>query len=184
MAPCYAPGAMTGIFQAPSLQKKPIPICPCNPTFSVTVCIDRYVECEPDVSRIRALPEDRFIVMASDGLWDVIEDRESVAIVQVGQGLEKQLQDTNSNPLLNLSPKFPSASQCRACALKMASLNTWTDCLTTPVQEHLANVDCKSATKATLDALAKDAAELLLQKATHKKSMDNVTALVLLLQWH
>lgn len=43
----------------------------------------RYIECEPDVTRVRALPEDRFIVMASDGLWDVMEDRESVAIVQV-----------------------------------------------------------------------------------------------------
>ena len=45
----------------------------------------RFVECEPDVTRLRPSPEDTFIVMASDGLWDVIDDQESVTIVQVKQ---------------------------------------------------------------------------------------------------
>lgn len=52
------------------------------------------------------------------------------------------------------------------------------------LQDHLRGVDCRGATKAALDAIAKDAASLLLQKAAEKKSMDNVTVLVLLLQWH
>lgn len=43
----------------------------------------RFVECEPDVTRMCLTPEDTFIVMASDGLWDVIDDHESVNIVQV-----------------------------------------------------------------------------------------------------
>lgn len=45
-------------------------------------------------------------------------------------------------------------------------------------------MDRKNASKAVLDTVAKDAAALLLQKAAEKKSMDNMTALVLLLQWH
>ena len=42
------------------------------------------MECEPDIGRLRATPEDSFVVMASDGLWDVIKDEEAVTIVQVG----------------------------------------------------------------------------------------------------
>ena len=46
----------------------------------------RFVESEPDVTRVQAVPDDEFIIMASDGLWDVIEDKDSVAIVKVGPG--------------------------------------------------------------------------------------------------
>lgn len=51
------------------------------------------------------------------------------------------------------------------------------------MQEHLETVNLENASQAASAAVAKDAAELLLQKAAEKKSMDNVTALVLLLRW-
>lgn len=38
----------------------------------------RFVECEPDVNRYVPSPEDNLIVMASDGLWDVLSDQEAV----------------------------------------------------------------------------------------------------------
>ena len=44
------------------------------------------MESEPDVTRLQTVPEDAFIILASDGLWDVVEDKDSVAIVQVGLG--------------------------------------------------------------------------------------------------
>ncbi len=40
----------------------------------------RFIECEPDVTRLRATSEDSFVVMASDGLWDVISDQEAVVV--------------------------------------------------------------------------------------------------------
>lgn len=47
------------------------------------LAVFRFIECEPDVTRLRAMAEDSFVVMASDGLWDVISDQEAVVIVQV-----------------------------------------------------------------------------------------------------
>ncbi len=37
----------------------------------------------PDVGRVKLLPEDSLIIMASDGLWDVLEDQQAVDIAQV-----------------------------------------------------------------------------------------------------
>ena len=41
----------------------------------------RLVECEPDVRRVRLQPSDEFVVMASDGLWDVMGDQEACRVV-------------------------------------------------------------------------------------------------------
>lgn len=38
----------------------------------------RFVECEPDVRRLVPVPGDNFVVLASDGLWDVLSDQEAV----------------------------------------------------------------------------------------------------------
>ena len=43
----------------------------------------RFIECEPDVTRLRATDEDTLVVMASDGLWDVISDQEACTLAQV-----------------------------------------------------------------------------------------------------
>ncbi len=48
----------------------------------------RFVECEPDVRRLVPVPGDNFVVLASDGLWDVLSDQEAVdcanAVLKVG----------------------------------------------------------------------------------------------------
>jgi serine/threonine protein phosphatase PrpC len=39
----------------------------------------RYVECEPDVRRLALQPHrDTFVVLGSDGLWDVLSDTDAV----------------------------------------------------------------------------------------------------------
>lgn len=39
----------------------------------------RYVECEPDVTRLPLQPRrDTFVVLGSDGLWDVLSDTDAV----------------------------------------------------------------------------------------------------------
>lgn len=44
----------------------------------------RYVECMPDVGRVQLLPEDSMVLMASDGLWDVLSDQQAVDTAEVG----------------------------------------------------------------------------------------------------
>ena len=43
----------------------------------------RFVECEPEVRQVRLTDQDSFLVLASDGLWDVMTDAEAVQSVQV-----------------------------------------------------------------------------------------------------
>ena len=38
----------------------------------------------PDVGRVQLLPEDSMVVMASDGLWDVLSDQQAVDTAEVG----------------------------------------------------------------------------------------------------
>lgn len=39
----------------------------------------RFVECDPDVKRLLLQPKrDTFVVLASDGLWDVLSDTDAV----------------------------------------------------------------------------------------------------------
>jgi hypothetical protein len=52
------------------------------------------------------------------------------------------------------------------------------------MQENLSLSRWKTESKARLDVIAKQAADVLVQRAIVKKSMDNITALVLLFQWH
>ena len=51
-------------------------------------------------------------------------------------------------------------------------------------QEKLAATAARGQTQAALDARTKEASQLLLDTALNKGSMDNVTVLVLLFQWH
>ena len=52
-----------------------------NPMQMQHMC--RFIECEPDVTRLRATDEDSLVVMASDGLWDVVSDQEACTLAQV-----------------------------------------------------------------------------------------------------
>jgi len=37
---------------------------------------------EPEINEILLMPEDHFVVLATDGLWDVLSDEEVISIVQ------------------------------------------------------------------------------------------------------
>lgn len=54
------------------------------PAFSEVVSpLRRFVECTPDVGRVKLLPEDSLLIMASDGLWDVLLDQQAIDIAEV-----------------------------------------------------------------------------------------------------
>lgn len=38
------------------------------------------MECEPDITRRCLTPDDKFVLIASDGLWDVLSDQEAVDV--------------------------------------------------------------------------------------------------------
>jgi serine/threonine protein phosphatase PrpC len=49
---------------------------------AVLLVVCRFVESRPDVGRVLLLPEDSLMIMASDGLWDVLEDQQAVDIAE------------------------------------------------------------------------------------------------------
>ncbi|MEW5306475.1 MAG: hypothetical protein WDW36_008937 [Sanguina aurantia] len=100
----------------------------------------RMVECEPDVCRVVPRVGDPFVLLASDGLFDVLSDQEAVDCA------DKALQgciDTR-----------------RAAALESGGSAA-------PLRESEARI----------------VAEALLARAIAKGTMDNVTAVVMLLGW-
>lgn len=42
----------------------------------------RLVECEPDVCRLHLTPDCTFVVLGTDGVWDVLTDEDSVSIAE------------------------------------------------------------------------------------------------------
>lgn len=44
--------------------------------------VQRYVSAEPEMSVLQLTPEDKFIILASDGLWDVLTNQEAVDFVR------------------------------------------------------------------------------------------------------
>ena len=61
----------------------------------------RLVECGPDVGQHALRADDRFIVMATDGLWDVLTDQEAVDTASVC--LSSNLPDLRLDALQNLT---------------------------------------------------------------------------------
>eukprot|EP00270_Netrium_digitus_P004865 TRINITY_DN16272_c0_g1_i1.p1 TRINITY_DN16272_c0_g1~~TRINITY_DN16272_c0_g1_i1.p1 ORF type:complete len:313 (-),score=67.14 TRINITY_DN16272_c0_g1_i1:357-1295(-) len=47
--------------------------------------LKRFVVAEPEIQEVTISPEDEFLVLASDGLWDVVKDQDAVAMIR---GLE------------------------------------------------------------------------------------------------
>lgn len=47
------------------------------------MCVRRWVEVEPDVRRMPLQAHDSFVVVGSDGLWDVMTDQAAIDIAQV-----------------------------------------------------------------------------------------------------
>ncbi len=53
----------------------------------------RFVECEPDITRLPLIPHrDTFVILGSDGLWDVLSDSDAVltaaTALKVGESTE------------------------------------------------------------------------------------------------
>ena len=71
---------------------------------------------------------------------------------------------------------------CEALATGLLSLRGPTSGMM--MQESLSQSKWTTETRAKLDVIAKQAADLLVTRATAKGSMDNITALVLLFPWH
>ena len=55
----------------------------CTACLTRSSCECRFVECTPEVGRVQMLPEDSVLIMASDGLWDVLLDQQAVDIAEV-----------------------------------------------------------------------------------------------------
>lgn len=96
------------------------------------VFLCRLTEVEPDVNQLRLRPEDAFVILASDGLWDVLEDSDAVAIAKK--------------------------------SLAKGSVEG-------------------SGGAGGLEAQAKAACDALVTEALARGTLDNVTAVLLLLQW-
>jgi hypothetical protein len=45
------------------------------------VCCVQVVSPRPDVFRVRLCPDDQFVILASDGLWDVYSDQDACDLV-------------------------------------------------------------------------------------------------------
>ena len=43
--------------------------------------VQHYVSCEPDVKSHTLGPEDEFLIVACDGIWDVLSSQQAVDIV-------------------------------------------------------------------------------------------------------
>eukprot|EP01026_Neomeris_dumetosa_P047277 TRINITY_DN4055_c0_g1_i2.p1 TRINITY_DN4055_c0_g1~~TRINITY_DN4055_c0_g1_i2.p1 ORF type:complete len:397 (-),score=48.23 TRINITY_DN4055_c0_g1_i2:820-2010(-) len=79
----------------------------------------RVVECEPDVHHRSIQDEDNFVIMASDGLWDVVSDQQAVDIVK--DVLQDQFLFMDLKDRLDLA-----ASRCQNAALKYGSTDNIT----------------------------------------------------------
>ena len=70
--------------------------------------LKRYVVADPDILEEELSSEDHLLILATDGLWDVISNQDAIMLVHVRQGLAWcQRSGINSEdplhiPLLNM----------------------------------------------------------------------------------
>ena len=70
--------------------------------------LKRYVTAQPDIKERRVSAHDRFLVIASDGLWDVMSNEE------VGDMIYK-ISKPEVRPLCCLPPGVAKLCLCRGC---------------------------------------------------------------------
>lgn len=139
----------------------------------------RFVECDPDVTRLLLLPaRDTFVVLGSDGLWDVLSDTD--AVITAATALRSFAADlgSSSNP-----------TSVAATTIHTGSGGSGMRSRFRPGQFNLglakqagANADLPD-NMVYSDAAATAAAEALLAESMRRGTMDNVTVIVMLLQW-
>ena len=74
---CCASDAVPGVVAEPQKRLKHL----LEEPYHLFIC--RYVECMPDVGRVQLVPDDSMMIMASDGLWDVLSDQQAVDAAEV-----------------------------------------------------------------------------------------------------
>jgi serine/threonine protein phosphatase PrpC len=45
------------------------------------ICHSRYITCEPEIVSLQIESENDFVILASDGLWEVLSNEEAVQVV-------------------------------------------------------------------------------------------------------
>lgn len=118
---------------------------------------------------VQLTPEDAFVVLASDGLWDVMDDQQAVDVAKVPSGV----------------------SVCSKTAWQFGAIyilrDRWPDSVCGSVQEALRKEAPSGGSGhppgSKGDIVAKAAATALVTAALKRGSQDNITAVVVLLPW-
>lgn len=148
-----------------------------------------FVSADPDVARTPLLPHrDRFVVLASDGLWDVMTDSDAVAVagaaiaalerrrrvlLEAGEGVAAGVGGTGGNGAGGgggggFPGRLPSAGGFFVAGGGSGSEQ----------EEQEQRVASAAAARA-----ARVAADALLHEALRRGTLDNVTVVVMLLEW-
>lgn len=78
----------------------------------------------PDVSHRRLTPEDQFIVLATDGVWDVLSNDEVASIVWEAKSAEAAARTVTETAIATWGTKYPNAKidDCTVVCLFFSSV--------------------------------------------------------------
>jgi len=142
----------------------------------------RFVECEPDVTRLALQPhKDRFVILGSDGLWDVLSDTDAVLTAVAALQAYAQEQQRGS------THQQASMAAMKAATELYKQQPQHQQLLFGPpgpsgARSQLHKAELPDSLVYSDDA-ATAAAEALLAESMRRGTMDNVTVIVMLLQW-
>jgi len=84
----------TNILLAPNASKRALELNPCVTSAPPTRV---GVSSEPDHSVVELTDQDRFMILASDGVWEFITSKEAVQIVSQCEGAEEACRQVNGH---------------------------------------------------------------------------------------
>ncbi|CAG9467250.1 unnamed protein product [Pedinophyceae sp. YPF-701] len=146
---------------------------------------------EPDVSRLRLTPNDNMVIAASDGLWDVMSDQDAVELAtRTVRGWLRQRD--RSSPAASPSQRglvrrtsrsgqSPSALSSTAARLGLSRSSS--KVLSPGSEPSTPKTGPGWGAERVPQAAAEAAAKALCERALREGSMDNITCVVMLLQW-
>lgn len=134
-----------------------------------------YVTAEPVVTTTKIEPEKGdFVVMATDGLWEMLTNEEVVGLV--GQWIEKQTNETNGNGASSWIKMF--SNQQKGLPVEQSKAKTQKDGQKTPIRQQQWGV--KGGEDARFVVEDKNVATHLVRNALGGKDKDMVCALLTL----
>ena len=136
-----------------------------------------YVTAEPDVKRTpRDLVRDKFIVIASDGLWDVMTNQEAVEhVVETVASMERRkLRELMPAPGAVVAAA--AAAGGRSDAISSSSLSPSSPSSSSPSSSMMNAMD---AMKNAKEMSRKESAKKLCDEALRRGTSDNVSVIVL-----